>query len=111
MNIQITGRHLEITPAMHQFITEKFSRLEKHSTAITQCHVVIDVENGQHHVEAEVYLAGSKIFAQCKESSAYAAVDVLIDKLDRQLIKHKEKIQNHHSERPDIALEDEDNRY
>ena len=106
MNIQITGRHVEITDALRSFINEKFVKLERHSDNITQIHIMLGVQKEQQTAEAEIHISGGNLFAQSTESSMYAAIDMLIDKLDRQLIKHKEKLKNHHGQRPDFAMEE-----
>lgn len=105
MNLQITGRHVEITDALRDFINEKFAKLERHFDHITQLHVMLSVQKEQQTAEAEVNIAGGKLFAESTETSMYAAIDTLIDKLDRQLIKHKEKLKDHHGQRPDFAAE------
>ena len=106
MNIQITGRHVEITEALHSFINEKFAKLERHFDNITQIHVMLGIQKEQHKAEAQVHVSGGKLFAQSAESSMYAAIDTLIDKLNRQLIKHKEKLKNHHGQKPDFTAEE-----
>lgn len=100
MKIQITGRQVEVTEAIKDFINSKFSRLEKHFDHISHAHVILAVVKGEHTAEANLDISGAKIFAQHTEKDMYAAIDLLIDKLDRQLIKHKEKISNHNSQKP-----------
>ncbi len=100
MKIQITGRQVEVTQAIKEFIDNKLSRLEKHFDHISRAHVILTVTKGQHTAEANLDISGAKIFAQDTEKDMYAAIDLLIDKLDRQLIKHKEKISNHNGQKP-----------
>ena len=97
MNLQITGRHLEITDAIREFINEKLTRLERHFDHITDIHVIIDVIKDTHIAEAKINLAGTEIFAASKMNDLYASIDILLDKLDRQVIKYKEKIKDHHA--------------
>lgn len=91
-NIQITGRHLELTPAIQEYFKTKFERIERHFDHITNVHVVLTLEKTDHIAEATVHgSGGADIFAQTKAENLYASIDLLIDKLDRQVIKHKEK--------------------
>lgn len=93
-NIQITGRHVEVTPAIHDYVISKFDKIERHFDHITKIHVILEVEKKDHHAEATVHAAGNAdLFAAAKAENMYAAIDLLIDKLDRQIIKHKEKIE------------------
>ena len=97
MNLQITGRHLEVTDAIREFISEKLTRLERHFDHITDIHVILDVIKDTHIAEAKINLSGSEVFAESKMNDLYAAVDTLLDKLDRQVLKYKEKIKDHHA--------------
>ena len=107
MNIQITGRHLEITEELNTYINDKFAKLAKHFDHITNCHAVVSKDKVNFTAEAEVHVAGSNMFAQSTESSAYAAVDTLINKLDRQVIKHKEKLTDHNTKRFEFKTKEE----
>jgi putative sigma-54 modulation protein len=95
MQINITGHRLEVTPALRTFTEEKFDKLDRHSDQITKINVVFDVEKLRQIAEATVFIAGAEFHASSESADLYAAIDVLIDKLDRQLIKHKEKIRHH----------------
>ena len=95
MQIQITGRQIEMTDAIKEFVHNKFSKLERHFDHISQVHVILSVEKERQIAEAKVSISGGELFADSQESSIYAAIDTLIDKLDRQIIKHKEKIKSH----------------
>jgi len=93
-NIQITGRHVEITDAINDYFRGKFERVERHFDHITNVHAVLTVEKPNHVAEATLHASGhADIFAQAKAENMYAAIDSLIDKLDRQVLKHKEKIE------------------
>jgi putative sigma-54 modulation protein len=95
MNIQITALHdLELTPAITQHVNEKFKRLEKHFSHITSSHVTVSVEKKfQQTAKAKLHLAGNaEINASCTSEDLYASIDMLIDKLDEQIKKHKEKM-------------------
>ena len=97
MQINISGRHVEVTPPLKEYATNKVSRLEHHFHHISQIHVILSVENKlDQKAEAIVNLAGQQIFAEAVTHDMYAAIDEMIDKLDRQIIKHKEKLKDHH---------------
>lgn len=95
MQLNITGHRLDITPALRTFTQEKFDKLERHFDQITSINVVFDVEKLRQIAEATVYVTKGELHASSESDDMYAAIDALIDKLDRQLIKHKEKIRDH----------------
>lgn len=95
MQINITGHRLDVTPALRAFTEEKFDKLERHFDHITSINVIFDVEKLRQIAEATVFVARGELHASSESEDLYAAIDTLIDKLDRQLIKHKEKIRNH----------------
>ena len=97
MQINLTGHHMDITPAIRSFVDEKFERLERHFDHITNIHVILTVEKGRQKAEATIHVNRGNIFAEAQSEDMYAAIDLLIDKLDRQVIKHKEKLSNHKS--------------
>ena len=98
MQINLTGHHLDITPALRTFVHEKFARLERHFDHITNIHVILTVEKERQRAEATIHVNQGNLFAEVKHDDMYAAIDGLIDKLDRQLIKHKEKLTSHHKD-------------
>jgi len=105
MHIDITGQHMEITSALHQYMVEKLSKLEKHLTTIHTAHVVMKIIKTQHHIEAKIPVNGSTLFANAAAADMYSAIDFLVDKLDRQACKHKEKhVDHHHQEGRKSAL-------
>ena len=108
MQIELTGHHIEITDSLRGYVNEKMARLERHFDKVSNIHVVLVVENVRNKAEATVHMSGNDIFANCTESDMYAAIDGLVDKLDRQVKKHKEKITNHlHNKRNnDYSLEE-----
>jgi putative sigma-54 modulation protein len=91
MQLDITGHHVEVTPALRDYVTDKMSRLDRHFEKITNVHVVLSVEKLRHKAEATVSANGSSLFANSEEADMYAAIDALVDKLDRQGKKLKEK--------------------
>ena len=91
MQINLTGHHVDITESLREYVNSKFSKLERHFDQIHNVHVVLNVEKLQQKAEARINLNGTEIFAKSENTDMYAAIDALIDKLDRQVIKHKEK--------------------
>ncbi len=97
MQLKITGRHIEVTEALNNYIHEKFSRISRHFDQVLNIDVVLEVQKLEHKSEASLYVSGNHIFANSSSSDMYASIDSLTDKLDRQLLKHKEKIKDHHN--------------
>ncbi len=95
MQINITGHHVDLTPSIHEYVDSKFAKLERHFDHITNVQVTLRVENQRQEAEATVSIAGGELFAKSEADILYAAIDSLIDKLDRQIIKHKEKLKSH----------------
>lgn len=95
MQLDITGHHVEITDSMREYVNEKFDRIIRHFDNVTDSHVILSVEKQVQKAEATVLVKGSKIFADATDEDMYAAIDALMDKLDRQVIKHKEKVKSH----------------
>ncbi|MCR1566428.1 ribosome hibernation promoting factor [Mixta sp.] len=95
MQLNITGQHVEITPALREFVNTKFAKLEQYSDRITQVHVVLKVERVQQIAEATLHVSGGELHATSEANDMYAAIDGLIDKLSRQLTRHKDKLKQH----------------
>ncbi len=91
MQISISGHHIEVTEAMRAYVLEKFEKLERHFEHITSIHVILEVEKNRQTAEATIHIKGGELFANSTSEDLYAAIDMLIDKLDRQILKHKEK--------------------
>ena len=96
MKIELTGQHIDVTPSLHDHVHEKFKRLERHFDRVINAHIVLSVEKQRHHAEASLLVSQNTIFAESTSEDMYAAIDQLIDKLDRQIVKHKEKTKDHH---------------
>jgi putative sigma-54 modulation protein len=96
MQLNLTGHHVDITPSLKDFVSDKFERLERHFDNVTNVHVVLKVEKQRKMAEATLHVAGGKLFADSHSEDMYAAIDSLTDKLDRQIKKHKEKLKDHH---------------
>ncbi len=95
MQITITGHHIEVTDSLRNYVNEKFQRLERHFEHVIDTRVILSVEKLVQKAEATVHVNGANLFAEEEHSDLYAAIDGLIDKLDRMTIKHKEKLSNH----------------
>ncbi|MEE4244933.1 MAG: ribosome hibernation promoting factor [Kangiellaceae bacterium] len=95
MQINLTGHHVELTDSLRNFVNEKFEKLERHFDHINNVHVVLSVEKLRQIAEAKLNVNGGELFATSESEDMYAAIDALIDKLDRQVIKHKEKLTRH----------------
>lgn len=93
MRINVSGHHVEVTDPMRDYVTSKLARLERHFDNITHVDVTLIVEKLVQKAEASVHVSGADLFANDQHENMYAAIDGLADKLDRQIIKHKEKIQ------------------
>ena len=105
MQLSITGHHVEITDALRSYVEEKIQRIERHFDHVTNVHVVLSVAKLQHKAEATLHVSGGDIYADDTQEDMYAAIDGLTTKLDRQVLKHKEKLHQRsrgHS-RPDIV--------
>ena len=95
MNINITGHGCDVTTALREFTEDKFKRLERHYDRITSINVIFNVEKINQIADATIHVAGAEIHARSSSEDLYSSIDTLIDKLDRQLIKNKEKSRNH----------------
>ncbi len=97
MQLNLTGHHIDVTPALRSYVTSKMERLERHFDHVTNMHVVLTVEKLRQKAEATLHVSGGgNLFADAVHEDMYAAIDSLTDKLDRQIKKHKEKIKDHH---------------
>lgn len=92
MNLQLTGHHLEITPAIREYATGKFGKIKRHFDNVIDVNIILSVEKLKQKAEATVHISGKDVFVECEDENLYAAIDALVDKLDRQVLKHKEKV-------------------
>ena len=98
MNLHLTGHHVEITPAIRDYVVAKLERINRHFDHVIDVNVIMTVEKLDQKIEASVHLSGKDIHVQSNDADMYAAIDSLIDKLDRQVIRHKERFQvNRHA--------------
>lgn len=92
MNLHLTGRHLEITPAIRDYVTGKFGKIKRHFDNVIDVNIILSVEKLKQKAEATVHISGKDVFVECEDDNLYAAIDALVDRLDRQVLKHKEKL-------------------
>lgn len=91
MRIETFGKDVEVTPALKEYVETKLQRLGKHFEQHCEVRVTLSLQKTEHHVDASVNLPGQALHAEASGQTMYAAIDILADKLDRLVIKHKEK--------------------
>ena len=91
MQINMTGHHVELTSALREYLDTKLQKLERHFDAIGTVQATLSVEKDRQKAEAAMNIKGAQLFADAEHEDMYAAIDLMVDKLDRQLLKHKEK--------------------
>jgi putative sigma-54 modulation protein len=101
MNIKILGHHVEITPAMRSHLEDKLNKISAHFDQVQNMTITLSINNEKekdlrNHAEITLHLKGKDLFAEAHNADMYHAMDLVVDKLDRQVIKHKEKVQDHH---------------
>lgn len=96
MQINVSGQQMEITEPLRDYVNEKIGRIQKHFDHVTNTNVVLHVEKNRHRAEATIHAKGAALHADAEGADMYAALDTLADKLDRQVLKHKEKTRDHH---------------
>jgi putative sigma-54 modulation protein len=105
MNLTISGHHLEVTPALRNYVTTKLDRITRHFDQVVDIKVLLTIDNmkekeRRQRAECMIRVKGNDLFAESSHEDLYAALDQLVDKLDRQVGKHKTRIQSHHHETP-----------
>jgi putative sigma-54 modulation protein len=100
MQISLSGHHVELTDSLRNYVNEKVERLDRHFDQALDIHVILTVEKLRHKAEATMHVSGGNLYADDVQEDMYAAIDGLVDKLDRQGKKHKEKLKNHRSKAP-----------
>jgi putative sigma-54 modulation protein len=91
MNLNLTGHHIDITPAIRDYVTSKIERITRHFDQVIDVNVTLSVEKLKRKAEASVHVSGRDIFCETDHEDMYAAIDALVDKLDRQILKHKDR--------------------
>ena len=95
MHLSVTGHHVEVSAPLKDYVVNKIEKLERHFDHVSDVHCILTVEKLRHKAEATVFVNGGTIYADATEDDMYAAIDGLIDKLDRQVKKYKEKMADH----------------
>jgi putative sigma-54 modulation protein len=95
MNLNLTGNHLPITPAIRDYVVAKLERVTRHFDHVIDVNVVMSVDKLRHKVEVNLHARGKDIHVEAVEPDMYAAIDAMADKLDRQVVRHKEKLAVH----------------
>lgn len=104
MNLNITGHHVELTPAIREYATNKLDRVIRHFDHVTSVHVILSVDKLVQKAEVTLHVKGKDIFADASDANLYASIDLVADKLDRQVVKYKERTSDHtHDKR--VAVE------
>lgn len=101
MNLTISGHHLDVTPALRNYVTSKLDRITRHFDQLVDIKVLLSVEKQKEkerrqRAECNIHVKGNDLFAESAHADLYAAVDELMDKLDRQVVRHKDRLQSHH---------------
>jgi len=91
MNLSISGHHLEVTPALREYVTVKLDRIRRHFDQVIDVSVFLSVDKLQQKAEISLHVRGKDLFAEAIDDDLYAAIDAVVDKLDRQVLKYKDK--------------------
>ena len=97
MQMNVSGHHIEITDSLRTYVESKIQKIERHFDLVSDVSCILTVEKLRHKAEATVKVNGGTIYADATEGDMYAAIDSLVDKLDRRVRKHKEKLVDHHA--------------
>jgi putative sigma-54 modulation protein len=97
MQLNLTGHHVEVTEALRSYVEKKLARITRHFDQVIDTHCVLTVEKLQHKAEATLHVRGETMHALAVDGNMYAAIDMLTDKLERRVRKHKEKTTDHHA--------------
>jgi putative sigma-54 modulation protein len=101
MNLTISGHHLDVTPALREYVLTKLDRVTRHFDQVVDINVLLSIEKlkekeRRQKAEVTVHVKGRDIFVEQSHEDLYAAIDQLVDKLDRQVCRHKDRVQDHH---------------
>ena len=97
MQLNVSGHHVEVTESLRGYVQSRIEKIERHFDLVSDVHCILTVEKLRHKAEATVNVNGGTIYADAIEEDMYAAIDGLVDKLDRRVRKHKEKLVDHHA--------------
>jgi putative sigma-54 modulation protein len=91
MNLNVSGHHLEVTPAIRTYVHSKLERVARHFDHLIDAHVILTVDKLRQKAEVTLHVRGKDLHCACEEDDLYAAIDLLADKLDRQVLRYKDK--------------------
>lgn len=104
MNLNVSGHHLEVTPAIRGYVQTKLERITRHFDHVIDVHVILSVNKLRQKAEVTLRVRGKDLHCESEESDLYAAIDLMIDKLDRQVLRYKDKL----NDKPHDALKHQD---
>ena len=97
MNLTVSGHHVAVTPAMRSYVQAKLERVKRHFDHVIDVNVILSVQKLRQKAEITVHVRGKDIYAETDNEDLYAAIDLLVDKIDRQILRYKDRIQAHHA--------------
>ena len=92
MNLNVSGHHLEVTPALRSYVETKMARVKRHFDHVIDAHVILTSDKLIQKAEVTLHVPGKDLHCESEDGDLYAAIDVLADKLDRQVLKYKDKL-------------------
>jgi len=95
MNLTVSGHHISVTEAIRSYVQSKLERVTRHFDHVIDVNVILSVQKLRQKAEVTVRVRGKDIYVESDDEDLYAAIDLLADKLDRQIIKYKDKVQSH----------------
>lgn len=103
MQVSVTGRNIDVTPPLREYVDNKLNKVKRHFDHLIDVHVILEVDKHDQRAEAAVTGSRTRLFAEARSQDMYAAIDAMVDKLDRQVLKHKEKLKDHSH---DVSIRD-----
>ncbi len=100
MTLKITGRHMDVTSALRSYVEARLSRLDRYGLKIEALQVILGVEKLQHKAEVTGIVNGKRVQAKITTPEMYATIDALVDRVDAQFRKLKERLVNHKPDKP-----------
>jgi len=91
MNLSVSGHHLDVTPAIRTYVHSKLERVMRHFDHVIDAHVILTVDKQRQKAEVTLHVSGKDLHCECEDADLYAAIDLLADKLDRQVLRYKDK--------------------
>jgi len=92
MNLNVSGHHVEVTPALRSYVHAKIERVSRHFDHVIDAHVILTVDKQRQKAEVTLHVSGKDLHCESIEDDLYAAIDLLADKLDRQVLRYKDKL-------------------